>query len=118
MDTPSPNVPAPLGQRLGAGLGYAIEGLMYVLALGTPWAFGGVDYFELFIFLGVGLMLVLWALRVLVEWRFAWKRCPIALGLAALFLWGVWQLAPLPPGLMAVLSPAGKSLADGLLAKA
>src|SRR5262245_27112065 len=82
-------------QRLGAGLGYAIEALMCLLAFGSPWAFGGIEQFEYFLYFGIALMLALWALRLIVERRFWWRRCPIALGLAALFLWGALQLAPL-----------------------
>ncbi len=56
-----------------------------------------IPLFE-FVLLAASLLLVLWGLAIpLAKWQFTWKRCPVALCLAGLVLFGVFQLAPLPP---------------------
>ena len=46
---------------------------------------GGIVVFGL-LFVGVGVVLALWGARMLVEGHLAWKKCPVALCLAGLFL--------------------------------
>ncbi len=43
---------------------------------------------------------------MLLERRLTWKKCPVALCLAGLFLLGIVQLAPLPPTVLGWLSPS------------
>ena len=115
MSNPQSAAAPSLRGRLGLVLGYSIEAVGLALIVGAPWAFGAVEPFDFFVYTGIGLMLLLWSLRILVEWQFRWRRCPLALGIAALFLLGAWQIMPLPPGLVAWLSPAGAKLTQGLL---
>ena len=44
-----------------------------------------------------------------------WRRCPVVVCLAGLFLFGVLQLVPLPHGVLSRLSPATVRLCDKLL---
>src|SRR5947199_1879898 len=88
-----------------------MEWIVLLLVILSPWAFGAVDPpYEFLLYVGVALLLVLWAVRGLVEGQLTWKRCPVAVGLAALFLYGAWQLAPLPRVVLARLSPATAQL--------
>src|SRR5262249_21365845 len=41
-------------------------------------------------------LLVLWGVRVLLDGRLTWRKCPVSLCLAALVLLGVWELLPWP----------------------
>jgi O-antigen ligase/tetratricopeptide (TPR) repeat protein len=52
---------------------------------------------------------------MLVEGTFTWKRCPVALCLASLFLLGVFQSTPLPASLLQRLSPVTAELRERLL---
>jgi O-antigen ligase/tetratricopeptide (TPR) repeat protein len=98
------------------GLRAGMEVLVLAMVGLSPWAFGAVEpVFEYALDAGVALVLLLWGLRVLVEWKFSWKRCPVSLCLAGLFLVGVWQLVPLPREALARLSPATAGLYDRLL---
>jgi hypothetical protein len=67
------------------------------------------------LYAGVGLLLALWGLRMLLEGRLSWKKCPVALCLAGLFLLGIWQLTPLPARLLGWLSPATVRTCDQFL---
>lgn len=105
-----------LRQSLAGGLRAGMEVLVLAMVCLAPWAFGAVEpVFEYALDAGVALVLALWGLRVLVEWQFSWKRCPVALCLAGLFLLGVWQLVPLPRQALGRLSPATAGLYDRLL---
>src|SRR5262249_62413435 len=82
----------------------------------APWAYGCVHPgFELLLLAGVGLLLLLWGGRVLWEGRLTWKKCPVALCLAGLFLLGVWQVTPLSKNVLAVVSPGTSRLYPQLL---
>lgn len=94
----------------------ALEGLVLVLVVLSPWVFGAVDPgYEALLYGGVGLLLALWGARLLLEGRVVWQRCPLAVGLAALFVCGACQLAPLPESVLARLSPATARLYGRLL---
>ena len=97
-------------------LALAIEAILLVLVVLSPWAFGAVEpVFEFLLYAGIALLLVLWAARILCQWEFTWKKCPVALCLAAFFLLGIWQLQPLPRPVLNVLSPGTVRLCDELL---
>ena len=88
-----------------------MEGVVLALAAFAPWPFGSVHpIFEFVLFAGVALVLVLWGLSVLADWRFSWKRCPVLLCLAGLIVIGVVQLAPLSGEWRSRLSPQGDQL--------
>jgi O-antigen ligase len=93
-----------------------MEGIVLLLACGSPWALGAVHpAFEALLYGGVGLLLLLWAARALLQGRLTWRHCPVAVCLAGLFLLGVVQLAPLPRGALTRLSPAAAGLYGELL---
>lgn len=84
----------------------AMEAVLLVLVCLSPWAYGAVHpRFEFFLDAGVAVLLALWAGRMLLEGRMTWKKSPVALCLAGLFLLGVWQRTPLPRPVLAWLSP-------------
>jgi O-antigen ligase/tetratricopeptide (TPR) repeat protein len=84
-----------------------IEALVLLMVCLAPWAYGAVHPgFEFLLYVGLGGLLALWGARLLLEGQLTWKKCPVALCLAALFLSGIWQLTPLPRSLLAVVSPA------------
>ena len=86
------------------------------MILASPWAFGAVTAeAEFALFCGVALLLVLWAARVIVAAQFSWRKCPVALSLVAIFLLGVWQIAPLPRSALRRLSPATAAIYERLL---
>ena len=85
----------------------AIEGVVLLMVALTPWSFGSVEpRFEFYSYVGIAVLLALWGARTLLEGRFTWQRCPVALCLAAFFMYAVWQIMPLSPGTVASLSPS------------
>ncbi|MCS6977577.1 MAG: O-antigen ligase family protein, partial [Gemmatales bacterium] len=64
---------------------------------------------------GVGLLLVLWGVRMVLERRPLLRRTPFLTVLAAWFALGVVQIIPLPPVLLRMLSPETVRLYDALL---
>jgi tetratricopeptide (TPR) repeat protein len=92
-----------------------MEGIVLLMVGLSPWAFAGVEPFEFVLYGGVGLLLLLWAVRILLDGRFTWQKCPVAVCLAALFLLGAFQLTPLPRSTLALLSPGTAHLYDQLL---
>jgi tetratricopeptide (TPR) repeat protein len=82
----------------------------------SPWAYGAVHPgFTFLLYAGVALLLVLWATRLLLEGQLTWQKCPVALCLAGLFLATGLQVTPLPPGLLARISPGTADLYRQLL---
>src|SRR5665213_2919273 len=97
-----------------------LRGMMEVVTLLlvflSPWPFGSVHPpAEALLYAGVALLLTLWGLRMLIEGRFTWERCPVALCLAGLVLLGLFQLAPIGKGALAWASPGGTRLQAELL---
>jgi O-antigen ligase len=85
----------------------AMEAVVLLMACLSPWAFGAVDpFWEFLLLCGVGVVLALWAAVLLLEGRLTWRKCPVALCLAALYLLGVAQATPLPRQVLAAASPA------------
>jgi O-antigen ligase/tetratricopeptide (TPR) repeat protein len=84
-----------------------MEALLLAMVCLSPWAYGVVHSgFEFLLYAGVGLLLVLWGARMLLEGRFTWNKCPVASCLVAFWLLGIGQLTPLPGPLLGVFSPA------------
>jgi O-antigen ligase/tetratricopeptide (TPR) repeat protein len=93
-----------------------MEALLLVMLCLSPWAYGAVHPgFEFLLYAGLGALLVLWAVRMLLEGRVSWTRCPVTWCLAALFLVGMWQLTPLSTPLLRSLSPSTVDLCARLL---
>src|SRR5205807_1356332 len=94
----------------------ALEGVTLLLVCAAPWFYGSVHPgFELLLFAGVGVVLALWGERMLLEGCLSWKRCPVALCLAGLFLLGVAQTVTLPRSVLAWVAPGTSRLYDRLL---
>jgi O-antigen ligase/tetratricopeptide (TPR) repeat protein len=103
---------------LGAAsrLGAAIEAGILLLVCLAPWAFGATASRYVFLLdAGLAALLVLWAVRIVAEGEFVWRRCPVAMCLIALVLVAAWQLVPWPGGLLRLLSPATARMYDRLL---
>lgn len=97
-----------------AVLAWGMEALLLLLVCLSPWALEGPKY-ELWLYVGLALLLLLWAARVVARWRFFWRNCPVALSLAAVFIGGALQLVPLSRAVLARLSPATARMYDRLL---
>src|SRR5262245_30361056 len=84
-----------------------IEIILLVMICASPWLFGAIDpSFEFLLDAGVALLMLLWAIRIFADGKLTWSKCPVAIGIAILFLLGLWQITPLPRGLLQFLSPA------------
>src|SRR5262249_12879730 len=94
----------------------SMEALLLALVCLSPWALGSAGpVFELGLYAGVAVLLLLWAAVLLLEGRLTWVKNSVTLCLAGLFLLGTWQLTPLGrPGLEGV-SPATARLYEELL---
>jgi tetratricopeptide (TPR) repeat protein len=71
--------------------------------------------FEYFLVVGVAVLVGFWGLRMVLEGRLTWVKCPVTLCLAGLILTAVWQLVPLPSPLLGWISPATARLYEQLL---
>jgi O-antigen ligase/tetratricopeptide (TPR) repeat protein len=88
-----------------------MEVVVLAIVVLTPWAFGGVDpIFELTLAAGVALLLALWAALAIASGRLTIVRCPVTFILALIFVVGLLQLLPLPPSLVAWISPGTANL--------
>jgi O-antigen ligase len=97
----------------------AMEVVLLVLVCLSPWAYGVVHPpFEFLLDAGIGVLLVLWAARMLLERQIAWKKSGVALCLASLFLYGVLQRTPLPRSMLAWVAPGTERCYAELLPKA
>ena len=103
-------------QKLADGLKAAMEALVLAMVFLSPWAFGAVDpRWELWLYVGVAVLMTFWAARLLVEFRFTWKPCPVAFCLTGLLLLAIWQLAPLPRDMLTLVSPQTTQIYDRVL---
>lgn len=93
-----------------------MEAVLLTMVCLSPWAYGAVHPgFEFLAYAGVAVLVVLWGLRMLLEGQLVWKKCPVTLCLAVLFLIGIWQITPLYKSLLDNLSPAAARLYEELL---
>jgi O-antigen ligase len=96
----------------------AMEVVLLVLVGLSPWVYGAIHPpFEFLLDAGIAVLLVLWAARILLERQLTWKKSGVALCLAGLFLFGVWQRAPLPRSVLAWLSPGAERCYNQLLSE-
>src|SRR5207244_662892 len=83
-------------ERLIALTPGAMEAVLFLMIGLSPWVYGAVHpEFEFILMAGVGLLLVLWAGRMLLTWQVNWQPCPVAWSLALLLLLGICQVTPL-----------------------
>ncbi|HMP18438.1 MAG TPA: hypothetical protein PKD72_15540, partial [Gemmatales bacterium] len=93
-----------------------MEFILLVYLVGTPWAFGGIDpKYVHFGCIGVGAMLVLWAIRQVLQWKLTLHRCWVSALLLLLFLVSALSLLALPSGVLKILSPEASRLYQELL---
>lgn len=84
----------------------AAEGLLLFLVAFSPWPFGcRVPRWEFILSLGILSFALLWAAHAIVTRRFSYRSDPISLCLLGLILLTAFQLVPLPPAVVGVLSP-------------
>jgi O-antigen ligase/tetratricopeptide (TPR) repeat protein len=94
----------------------AIEGLVLLMVCLAPWAFGSVEPpHEFLLEAGTALIAALWGVRMVLQGQLTWKKCPVALCLAALCLLAFWQIQPLPRSVLKFLSPSAVRLYDEML---
>ena len=97
-------------------LRWAIEAVALVMVVGSPWAFGCADPpYEFYLHVCVGIIAVLWGVRMMFQKRLQWQFSAVALSLLAIFAIGLYQLVPLPRNLLATISPSSASLIENLL---
>ena len=97
-------------------LRWAIEAVTLGMVVGSPWALGCADPpFEFYLHVCVGIIAVLWAVRMAVQARLQWQFSPVALSLLAIFALGLYQLVPLPRSLLNTISPSSVRLVDSLV---
>lgn len=102
--------------RASRWLRWAMEAVTLGMVVGSPWAFACADPpFELFLHVGVGVLGVLWAVRTLFLGKLQWQFSGVSLCLIAVFAIGIYQLVPLPAGVLRTLSPAMADLVSRLL---
>ncbi|HVA49270.1 MAG TPA: O-antigen ligase family protein [Pirellulales bacterium] len=100
----------------GAILAPGMEILLLFMVCLSPWALGGEGAeYEFSLYVGLAALLVLWAARTVARRRFSWRKCPVALTLAMVFIVGIVQLAPLSKTVLAWVSPATARMYDRLL---
>ncbi len=93
-----------------------MEAIVLVLVAGLPWAFGGVDpIYDFALTIGIVLLLLCWACVACLSGKLSFARCGPTVLIAALFGLGVFQLVPLPPTLLRIVSPGTASLNAELL---
>ncbi|HKM54602.1 MAG TPA: O-antigen ligase family protein, partial [Isosphaeraceae bacterium] len=94
----------------------AMEAGVLAMVCLSPWAFGAVEpEHEFLLDVGSAVLMILWGARMLLEGQLSWRKCPVAVCLAAWILLGVWQLTPLPRGLLSRISPVTTRMYDRLL---
>ncbi len=94
----------------------AMEAGLLVMVCLSPWAFGAVEpEHEFLLDVGIAVLMILWGARMLLDGQLSWRKCPVAVCLAAWILLGVWQLTPLPRGLLSRISPVTTRMYDRLL---
>jgi O-antigen ligase len=106
-------------ERLARPLNLVMEGVIALLAVGSVWPFASVlPFFQWILFAFVAALLVLWALRALLEGRLLFKTCPVVVCLTALCILTMLQIVPLPRAWVTALSPKTTELRDALLPSA
>ena len=94
----------------------AMEADVLAMVCLSPWAFGAVEpEHEFLLDVGIAVLMLLSGARMLLDGQLSWRKCPVAVCLAAWILLGVWQLTPLPRGLLSRISPVTTRMYDRLL---
>jgi len=93
-----------------------MEAVVLAMVCLSPWAFGAVapDH-EFLLDAGIAVLMILWGGRMLLDGQLSWGKCPVAVCLAAWVFLGLWQVTPLPRGLLRRISPVTARMYDRLL---
>lgn len=92
-----------------------IEIIVILITMISPWIMGSVEPGAEFCLLSsVGLLLILWSIRLLAEGGFTWAACSLTVAIASMLLFSLFQLIPLPRSILHLVSPANVSLHDQL----
>lgn len=93
-----------------------MEAWTLVLVLLAPWPFGSVHaIFESLLLSGVGLLTVLWSVRILWQRRFTLRLGGVSICLAGIVLLGLWQMTPLAPSVVSRIAPGTARIETQLL---
>lgn len=93
-----------------------MEAIVLLILVATPWLFGGYDpKYVHFACIGIGAMLLLWALRQILVWKLELHRCWVSVLLLVFFLVASLGLVSLPRSTLSWLSPEAVKLYDALL---
>jgi len=104
------------GAVLAGFLSGIMEAVILILVCLSPWAYGArFPQFEAALYFGVCLVMLLWAAKILILGRVAWRWCPIVVCLALLFLLGIWQITPLSRATLLRISPSTAQLYEKLI---
>jgi O-antigen ligase/tetratricopeptide (TPR) repeat protein len=83
-----------------------MEVIVLLLVAFSAWPFGSVHQgFQWVLYIGVGMVLALWAARAVLDGRVHWVPCRLVLALAAMCLLGMVQVLPLDAAWVRCLSP-------------
>ena len=93
-----------------------MKAVVLVMVCLSPWAFGAVapDH-EFLLDAGIAVLMILWGARMLLDGQLSWRKCAVAVCLAAWVFLGLWQVTPLPRGLLSRISPVTARMYDRLL---
>ena len=92
------------------------EGIIYLILVATPWLLGGYHPKVVhFACIGLGLILLFWAIKQLVQWRLKLHLCTVSALLIIFFLVSSCSLIALPRPVLQALSPQAARLYDALL---
>ncbi|HEX3316046.1 MAG TPA: O-antigen ligase family protein, partial [Gemmataceae bacterium] len=95
-----------LRNRIADFLTVAIEALVAILVLGSVWPFGSVQaVFQMLLLGGVGIVLVLWAIKAAVLGRPIWKPCLLVTLVAAFCCVPILQATSMSPSWIGALAP-------------
>jgi O-antigen ligase/tetratricopeptide (TPR) repeat protein len=92
------------------------EGIIYLILVATPWLLGGYHPKVVhFACIGLGVILLLWAIKQVVLWRLKLHLCTVSALLIILFVVSSCSLIALPRPVLQSLSPQAAKLYDVLL---
>lgn len=99
-------IPEPSTSPLIRVVHAAMEGVVLLLVLASPWYYAGIEAPAILgIHIGVSLLLGLWALRVVLEKNLPWRNDPVLYCLLGFVALTSLQMVPLPPSILGVVSP-------------
>lgn len=94
----------------------AMEGIILVILVVMPWLLGGTQANHIQLAsCGIALVLLLWAIKQVVQWKLTLHLCWVSITLIILFLVSTLYLLPLPRSIMQSISPQTAKYYEALL---